>query len=58
MLQMTFNGKKVELPVKQIVSGNSITPSRAIANPKCLDYYYQFSKDEVLHAASEPSAKL
>ncbi|XP_014562563.1 hypothetical protein COCVIDRAFT_21621 [Bipolaris victoriae FI3] len=57
-IPVTFNGKKVELPVKQIVSGNSITPSRAIANPKCLDYYYQFSKDDVLHAASQPSAKL
>ena len=38
--------KKVELPVKQIISGATIKPSGMLANPKSLDYYYQFAKVE------------
>lgn len=48
MLQVTFNQKKVELPVKQIVSGKVIKASPTIANPGSLDYYYRFAKDENL----------
>jgi acetoacetyl-CoA synthetase len=44
----TINLKKVELPVKQIVSGMRIKPSGTLANPQSLDYYYQFAKDETL----------
>ncbi|KAK0652032.1 hypothetical protein B0T16DRAFT_346126 [Cercophora newfieldiana] len=44
----TINLKKVELPVKQIVSGHIIKPSGTLANPKSLDYYYQFAKVEEL----------
>lgn len=40
--------KKVELPVKQIVSGHKIKPSGTLANPQSLDYYYQFAKVEDL----------
>lgn len=53
-LQVTFNQKKVELPVKQIVSGKTVKPSPTIANPGSLQYYYRFAKDENLimeHAA-------
>lgn len=48
--------KKVELPVKQIVSGQTITPSGTLVNPNCLDYYYQFADDARLNA--ELDAKL
>ncbi|KAI1169209.1 acetoacetate-CoA ligase [Nemania serpens] len=51
----TVNLKKVELPVKQIVSGHIIKPSGTLLNPKSLDYYYQFAKVEDL---VPPSAKL
>ncbi|KAH8652434.1 hypothetical protein BX600DRAFT_386793 [Xylariales sp. PMI_506] len=49
----TINLKKVELPVKQIVSGQIIKPSGTLLNPQSLDYYYQFAKDEVLKAGLE-----
>lgn len=56
MLQTTVNLKKVELPVKQIVSGQIIEPSGTLLNPQSLRYYYQFAKDENLMA--EPTSKL
>lgn len=40
--------KKVELPVKQIVSGQTIKPSGTLANPQSLDFYYRFAKVEEL----------
>ncbi|KAI0119374.1 acetoacetyl-coenzyme A synthetase [Daldinia grandis] len=49
----TVNLKKVELPVKQIVSGQTIKPSGTLLNPKSLDYYYQFAKVEDLVALKE-----
>ena len=51
-----MNLKKVELPVKQIVSGKVIKPSGTLANPGSLEYYYQFAKDENL--VIEPKARL
>lgn len=48
----TVNLKKVELPVKHIVSGRIVTPSDTLLNPKSLDYYYQFAK------VDEPSEQL
>ena len=48
-MQATVNGKKVELPVKQIVSGKVVKPSGTLANPESLKFYYQFAKvEEVL----------
>lgn len=45
----TVNLKKVELPVKQIVSGKRIKASGTLANPESLKYYEQFAKvEEVL----------
>jgi acetoacetyl-CoA synthetase len=55
VLQTTVNLKKVELPVKQIVSGHRIKPSGTLLNPESLDYYYQFAKVEDLVA---PKSKL
>lgn len=56
--QTTVNLKKVELPVKQIVSGKIIKPSGTLANPESLKYYEQFAKDEVLKTASQSRSKL
>ncbi|KAJ4346691.1 uncharacterized protein N0V89_010623 [Didymosphaeria variabile] len=42
----TVNGKKVELPVKQIVSGKTVKPSGTLANPQSLQFYYQFARVE------------
>lgn len=47
--------KKVELPVKQIVSGKIIKPSGTLLNPESLKYYYQFAEVEKL---LEPKSKL
>ena len=45
---MTVNGKKVELPVKSIISGKAVRPSGTLLNPGCLDFFYQFQKVESL----------
>jgi acetoacetyl-CoA synthetase len=51
--QTTINLKKVELPVKQIVSGQTIKASGTLANPQSLEYYYQFAKVEDLVGPKE-----
>ena len=51
----TVNYKKVELPVKQIVSGKVIKPSGTLLNPQSLEYYYQFARVEEL---KKPKSKL
>ncbi|KAK4622071.1 Acetoacetyl-CoA synthetase [Fulvia fulva] len=51
----TINLKKVELPVKQIVSGKTVKPSDTLANKDCLNFYYQFAKVEKV---LEPKSKL
>jgi acetoacetyl-CoA synthetase len=53
--QTTVNLKKVELPVKQIISGKIVKPSGTLLNPESLDYYYRFAKIEDLVA---PRSKL
>ncbi|KAH6611565.1 acetoacetyl- synthase [Trichoderma cornu-damae] len=52
---VTVNGKKVELPVKSIISGKTIKPSGTLLNPQSLDHFYQYQKVEELE---EPRAKL
>ncbi|KAL7274949.1 hypothetical protein RUND412_002125 [Rhizina undulata] len=49
----TINFKKVELPVKQIVSGKRIKPSGTLANPESLDFYYQFVDAEGMAAKAK-----
>jgi len=51
--QTTVNLKKVELPVKQIVSGRVIKPSGTLANPESLNFYYQFAKVEEVIARQQ-----
>ena len=46
LAQTTVNNKKVELPVKRIVSGQRVIPSGTLANPKSLEYYYRFVDPE------------
>ena len=38
--QYTINGKKVEVAVKRIISGEDIQQRGALANPDSLDLYY------------------
>lgn len=38
----TINGKKVELPVKEIVCGKKVIPSGTLANPESLNFFYKF----------------
>lgn len=40
--QYTVNNKKIEIAVKQIVSGSTIKPSGTVANPKSLELYYKY----------------
>ncbi|KAL2809115.1 acetoacetyl-CoA synthase [Aspergillus granulosus] len=42
----TVNMKKVELPVKRIVSGEKVKPSGTLMNPESLEFYYQFAQIE------------
>ncbi|OAQ64802.1 acetoacetyl-CoA synthase [Pochonia chlamydosporia 170] len=54
-IPVTVNGKKVELPVKSIISGKTVKPSGTLLNPGSLEYFYRFQKVEEL---DEPVAKL
>ncbi|OQV09045.1 hypothetical protein CLAIMM_13227 [Cladophialophora immunda] len=56
-IPMTVNGKKTELPVKKIVSGQKITPSSTIINPESLKWYAQFV-DLDDRGAATPASKL
>jgi acetoacetyl-CoA synthetase len=45
-IPVTVNGKKVELPVKQIISGGRVKPSGTLLNPQSLEFFYQFQEIE------------
>jgi acetoacetyl-CoA synthetase len=49
----TINGKKVEIAVKKIISGQEVKVSATVANPGCLEFYKQFAALE-----EQPRAKL
>lgn len=53
--QYTLNGKKIEVAVKQIVSGSQLKPSGAVANPESLKEYYKYYNIENFE---EPRGKL
>jgi acetoacetyl-CoA synthetase len=57
-IPVTINGKKVELPVKQIVSGHVVKPSSTLANPESLNFYYKFAKLEDLERAERIKSTL
>ncbi|KAL1960832.1 hypothetical protein VTO42DRAFT_5815 [Malbranchea cinnamomea] len=52
-IPVTINGKKVEIAVKRIISGEKVKVSSTVANPKCLEFYEQFATLE-----AQPKAKL
>ncbi|EIW83199.1 acetoacetate-CoA ligase [Coniophora puteana RWD-64-598 SS2] len=55
----TVNGKKIEIAVKQIVSGVDTKPSGTVANPDSLKQYYQYRRiEEVARNTKKPNAKL
>ena len=53
----TVNLKKVELPVKRLVSGEVVKPSGTLANPESLEYYKQFARVEELVKERNPAGK-
>ena len=40
--QYTVNNKKIEIAVKQILSGSNLMPSGTVANPEALKLYYKY----------------
>ena len=42
----TINGKKVETPVKQVISGKDIKASATVQNPEALAYFKRFRELE------------
>ena len=54
--QYTVNNKRIEIAVKQIVSGSNLKPSGTVANPESLKLYYKFRHLEEL--LKKPKAKL
>lgn len=51
-----MNGKKIEIAVKQIVSGSNMQPSGTVANPESLQLYYKYR--DIEKAAGVDKAKL
>ena len=49
----TMNGKKVEMLVKDIVSGRDVKVSPTVVNPECLDFYKQFINTEEASARQQ-----
>ncbi|KAJ7761097.1 acetoacetyl-CoA synthetase [Mycena metata] len=52
----TVNGKRIEIAVKQIVSGSDLKPSGTVANPESLQLYYKYRDLDATPTA--PKAKL
>ncbi|KAL0578860.1 hypothetical protein V5O48_003140 [Marasmius crinis-equi] len=53
----TVNGKKIEIAIKQIVSGSTMKPSGTVANPESLKLYYKY-KDIEKVVGAQGRAKL
>ncbi|KDQ27491.1 hypothetical protein PLEOSDRAFT_1064819 [Pleurotus ostreatus PC15] len=47
-IPLTINGKKIEIAVKQVVSGIDVKPSGMVANPESLELYYRYRDIEGL----------
>ncbi|KAF8629417.1 hypothetical protein AX15_003468 [Amanita polypyramis BW_CC] len=52
----TQNGKKIEIAVKQIISGVDVQPSGTVANPESLKLYYKYR--DIERIVRETKAKL
>lgn len=44
----TLNGKKVESAVTNIINGRDVTNRDALGNPKSLDFYVEFAKNNII----------
>ena len=54
-----MNNKKIEIAVKQIVSGSSLKPSGTVANPESLQLYYKYRYlEKVVGTGADTKAKL
>ncbi|KIP06965.1 hypothetical protein PHLGIDRAFT_106267 [Phlebiopsis gigantea 11061_1 CR5-6] len=53
----TVNNKKIEIAVKQIVSGSNLKPSGTVANPESLQLYYKYRHLEKLLETEGAKAK-
>ncbi|CAG9988760.1 unnamed protein product [Clonostachys byssicola] len=49
----TINGKKIEILVKKIISGQNPQVSSTVANPECLEFYKQFVHIEQVDAQQQ-----
>ncbi|KAJ7625724.1 acetoacetyl-CoA synthetase [Roridomyces roridus] len=54
----TVNGKRIEIAVKQIVSGSNLKPSGTVANPGSLRLYYKYRDLGTPETAAGVKAKL
>jgi acetoacetyl-CoA synthetase len=41
-IPVTINGKKIEIAVKQVISGKDVVPSATVQNPESLKYFERF----------------
>lgn len=58
-LKYTVNNNKIEIAVKQIVSGTAIKPSGTVANPDSLKLYHKYYHlESVLGILGKEKAKL
>ncbi|KAH7126502.1 acetoacetate-CoA ligase [Dactylonectria estremocensis] len=51
----TSNGKKIEILIKKIISGQSPKASPTVGNPECLEFYRQFVRIEEVDEEQERS---
>ena len=58
LAEMRVNGKKVEIAVKQIVSGRIVQVSGTVGNPESLQEYKQFVEVEKVEREKILKAKL
>ena len=56
-LQVTVNMKKIEIAVKQIVSGYNLKPSGTVANPDALKLYHKYRDIENLVGLKEKESR-
>lgn len=57
-IPMTATGKKTEVPVKKIVSGQKIQPSSTLVNPEALKWYESFGAPDGEGGHRKDCAKL
>ncbi|KAH7876567.1 acetoacetyl-CoA synthetase [Lentinula edodes] len=56
-IPVTINGKKIEIAVKQIVSGSTLKPSGTVANPESLKLYFKYKNIEEIAETDKVGVK-